>query len=173
MKKKAIKLNVNRQVHQLLVAPNETLLDVLREQLGLMGTRKGCDSGACGACTVIIDGAPALACLTLAVRGQQSEITTIEGLAHEGHLHPLQEAAVEHDAVQCGFCSPGWIMSAKALLDVNPAPTRDEVRTGIAGNLCRCGGYQRIEDAVLAAAAKGAAISCEDGPRPDPMSHAT
>lgn len=158
MKKKAIKLNVNRQVHKLLAAPNETLLDVLREQLGMTGTRKGCDTGACGACTVIVDGAPVLACLTLAVRCQESEITTIEGLAHEGRLHPLQEAAVEHDAVQCGFCSPGWIMSAKALLDANPAPTRDEVRTGIAGNLCRCGGYRRIEDAVLRAAEKGASV---------------
>lgn len=154
MKKIAIKLNVNQQTHEVSAAPNETLLDVLREQLGLMGTRKGCDAGTCGACTVIIDGNPALACLTLAARCQEREITTIEGLAHNGRLHPLQEAAVEHDAVQCGFCTPGWILSAKALLDSNPAPTRGEVRTAIAGNLCRCGGYQRIEDAILGAAEK-------------------
>lgn len=154
-KKAAIRLNVNQQVCNLVATPNETLLNVLREQLGLMGTRKGCDAGTCGACTVILDGNPVLACLTLAVRCQDGEITTIEGLAHEGRLHPLQQAAVEHDAVQCGFCTPGWILSAKVLLDGNPAPTRDEVRTAIAGNLCRCGGYQRIEDAILSAAAKG------------------
>jgi aerobic carbon-monoxide dehydrogenase small subunit len=120
----------------------------------LMGTRKGCGSGACGACTVIVDGSPTLACLTLAVRCQDSGITTIEGLAEGGQLHPIQEAAVEHDAVQCGFCTSGWILSAKALLDSNPAPSRHEVRTAIAGNLCRCGGYQRIENAILGAAAK-------------------
>jgi aerobic carbon-monoxide dehydrogenase small subunit len=158
-KKIAIKLNVNHQVHDLVAAPCETLLDVLREQLGMVGTRNGCDAGTCGACTVIVDGKPTLACLTLAVRCQGNEITTIEGLAHDGRLHPLQKAAVEHDAVQCGFCTPGWILSAKVLLDGNPAPTRDEVRTAIAGNLCRCGGYQRIEDAVLSAAAKAASVS--------------
>lgn len=170
VKKAAIRLNVNRQIQEVLAAPNETLLDVLREQLGLMGTRKGCDAGSCGACTVIVGGTPTLACLTLAVRCQESEVTTIEGLAHEARLHPLQAAAVEHDAVQCGFCTPGWILSAKALLDCNPAPTRDEVRTAIAGNLCRCGGYQRIEDAILGAAAKGATTLGVDWKPADGMS---
>ena len=154
MKKTTLRLTVNHEVREISAAPNETLLDVLREQLGLMGTRKGCDAGTCGACTVLVDGKPTLACLTLAARCQDREIVTIEGLAQQTKLHPLQEAAVAHDAVQCGFCTPGWILSAKALLDSNPAPSRDEVRTAIAGNLCRCGGYQRIEDAVLSAAEK-------------------
>lgn len=149
-----ITLNVNGQSHQLNIKVNETLLDVLREQLGLFGTKKGCDSGACGACTVIIDGEPALSCMTLAVRCQGREILTIEGLAPEGELHPLQESAIEHGAVQCGFCTPGWLMSAKALLDENPAPSRREVQAAIAGNLCRCTGYKQIEDAILAVAKK-------------------
>jgi carbon-monoxide dehydrogenase small subunit len=126
-------------------------LDVLREELALTGTKKGCDLGACGACTVIADGEPILSCMTLAVRCQSKEITTIEGLAQKGELHPLQNAAIEHDAVQCGFCTPGWLLSAKVLLENNPAPTREEVRTAIAGNICRCTGYKRIEDAILAA----------------------
>ncbi|WP_206812849.1 (2Fe-2S)-binding protein [Paradesulfitobacterium ferrireducens] len=149
-----ITLNVNGQSHQLNIKVNETLLDVLREQLGLFGTKKGCDSGACGACTVIIDGEPALSCMILAVRCQGREILTIEGLAPEGELHPLQESAIEHGAVQCGFCTPGWLMSAKALLDENPAPSRREVQAAIAGNLCRCTGYKQIEDAILAVAKK-------------------
>lgn len=149
-----ITLNVNGQSHQLNIKVNETLLDVLREQLGLFGTKKGCDSGACGACTVIIDGEPALSCMTLAVRCQGREILTIEGLAPEGELHPLQESAIEHGAVQCGFCTPGWLMSAKALLDENPAPSRRDVQAAIAGNLCRCTGYKQIEDAILAVAKK-------------------
>lgn len=149
-----ITLNVNGESHELNIKVNETLLDVLREQLGLFGTKKGCDSGACGACTVIIDGEPALSCMTLAVRCQGREILTIEGLAQEGELHPLQESAIEHGAVQCGFCTPGWLMSAKALLDENPVPTRQEVQAAIAGNLCRCTGYKQIEDAIMAVANK-------------------
>lgn len=152
--KRAISLTINGEVHEVLVAPNQTLLDLLREQLGLTGTRKGCDSGTCGACTVIINGEPVLSCLTLAVRCHGKMITTIEGLAQEGKLHPLQRAAIEHNAVQCGFCTPGWLLSAKALLDINPMPTPQEVRTAIAGNLCRCAAYEKIEESILAAAAE-------------------
>ena len=145
-------LNVNGNNYQVMVTANQTLLDVLREQLGLQGSKKGCDSGACGACTVIIDGEPALSCMTLAIRCEGREIVTIEGLSQNGELHPLQKSAVEHGAVQCGFCTPGWLMSAKVLLDNNEAPTLTEVREAIAGNLCRCTGYKKIEDAILAVA---------------------
>ncbi len=150
--KTTITMHVNGDAHELSVEPNQTLLDVLREELALTGTKKGCDSGACGACTVIVDGEPVLSCMTLAVRCQSKEITTIEGLARNGELHPLQMSAIEYDAVQCGFCTAGWLLSAKVLLENNPAPTREEVRTAIAGNICRCTGYKRIEDAILAAA---------------------
>lgn len=152
--KKIITLQVNGDVHELPVEPNQTLLEVLREELALTGTKKGCDLGVCGACTVIVNGEPVLSCMTLAVRCQSKEITTIEGLAQNGELHPLQKSALEHDAVQCGFCTPGWLLSAKVLLENNPAPTRAEVRTAIAGNICRCTGYKRIEDAILAVAGK-------------------
>ncbi len=148
--KKIITLLINGERYEILVKTNETLLDVLREKLGLIGTKKGCDSGVCGACTVIIDGQPVLSCMTLAIRCQNRSIMTIEGLAQNGQLHPLQISAIEHDAVQCGFCSPGWLLSAKVLLDNNPYPTLDEVRIGIAGNLCRCTGYRKIEEAILA-----------------------
>ncbi|NIS61923.1 MAG: 2Fe-2S iron-sulfur cluster binding domain-containing protein [Proteobacteria bacterium] len=152
--KKTIALRVNGDVHELSVEPNQTLLEVLREELALTGTKKGCDLGVCGACTVIVNGEPVLSCMTLVVRCQSKEITTIEGLAQNGELHPLQKSALEHDAVQCGFCTPGWLLSAKVLLENNPAPTRAEVRTAIAGNICRCTGYKRIEDAILAVAGK-------------------
>jgi len=150
--KRVITLRINGEIYELLVKTNETLLDVLREKLGLTGTKRGCDSGACGACTVIIDGEPALSCMTLAVRCQNRSIMTIEGLAQNGQLHPLQKSAMEHDAVQCGFCTPGWLLSAKVLLDNNPHPTLDEVRAAIAGNLCRCTGYRKIEESILAVA---------------------
>ncbi len=150
--KRVIRLQINGETYQLPVRNNETLLDVLREKLGLTGTKRGCDSGACGACTVIIDGEPALSCMTLATRCQNRSILTIEGLAQNGQLHPLQKSAIEHDAIQCGFCTPGWLLSAKILLDKNPHPTPDEVRTAIAGNLCRCTGYRKIEESVLAVA---------------------
>ena len=149
-----IALTVNEESYEVIVRPHWTLVDVLRDRFALTGTKKGCDSGACGCCTVLIDGEPAAGCMTLAIRCAGRRITTVEGLARDGHLHPLQEAAIEHGAVQCGFCTPGWLLSAKALLDHNPAPTRDDVRAAISGNLCRCTGYRKIEDAVLAAAAR-------------------
>ncbi|MEW6672132.1 MAG: (2Fe-2S)-binding protein [Thermodesulfobacteriota bacterium] len=147
-----IRLKVNGEEHDVSVEPNQTLLDVLREELSLTGSKKGCDSGVCGACTVIIDGKPVLGCMTLAVRCQGREILTIEGLSQNGRLHPLQQAAIDHNAVQCGFCTPGWILTAKALLENNPRPSREEIRHGIAGNICRCTGYKKIEEAIMAAA---------------------
>ena len=147
-----ITLNINGESHELLIGPHQLLLDVLRDQLGMIGTKKGCDIGACGACTVIIDGEPALSCMTLAIRCQNKQIITIEGLAEGGQLHPLQQAAIEHGAVQCGYCTPGWLLSAKVLLDRDSMPTPEEIRTAIAGNLCRCSGYQKIEECILAAA---------------------
>jgi len=153
---KTIQLQINGDPYELTVSPNQTLMDVLRDELSLIGTKKGCDSGACGACTVIMEGEPILSCMTLAIRCHNKKITTIEGLAENGKLHPLQEAAIEHHAVQCGYCTPGWLLSAKVLLDNNPHPTSEEIKEGIAGNLCRCTGYIKIEEAILAAAEKTA-----------------
>jgi carbon-monoxide dehydrogenase small subunit len=152
MADQGIVLSVNDRAYRIVVAPNETLLDALRDRLGLTGTKCGCDSGSCGACTVLVDNQPFLSCLTLAIRCEGRQITTVEGLAEGPVLHPLQQAAVEHGAVQCGYCTPGWLLSAKALLDKNPSPTRDEIRLAIAGHLCRCTGYQKIEDCVMAVA---------------------
>jgi carbon-monoxide dehydrogenase small subunit len=148
----AITLSVNGQEYALTVAANRTLLDVLRDDLSLTGTKKGCDEGTCGACTVIIDGKLALSCMVLAIRCRGKTIETIEGLAQNGTLHPLQQAAIDKNAVQCGFCTPGWLLSAKVLLENHPHPSRRDVKTAIAGNLCRCTGYTKIEDAILAAA---------------------
>lgn len=150
--KQAITLSVNDKEYKLDVAPNQTLLDVLRDKLSLTGTKKGCDEGTCGSCTVIIDGNPILSCMVLAVRCQGKTIETIESLSKNGVLHPLQQAAIEKNAVQCGFCTPGWLLSAKVLLDNQPHPSREDVRTAIAGNLCRCTGYIKIEDAILTVA---------------------
>ena len=130
------------------VPVNRTLLSVLREDLGLIGVREGCGVGECGACTVIMNGKTVNACMVLAPKADGATITTIEGLSDGEHLHPLQEAFIEEGAVQCGFCTPGMILSAKALLDENPFPTRLEIREGISGNLCRCTGYQQIVDAI-------------------------
>ncbi len=147
--KQLITLKDNGDSYELAVDPRRTLLEVLRTQLNLTGTKKGCDNGNCGACTVLIDGKAVASCLTLAVEAQGSEITTIEGLAKGTELHPLQKAFVEHGAVQCGYCTPGMIMSAKGLLDENPNPTEEEIRKAIEGNLCRCTGYQQIVEAIV------------------------
>jgi len=150
--KQNIQLNVNDELHQIIIEQNKTLIDVLREELGLMGTKKGCDEGSCGACTVLLDGTPVLSCLTLAVDAQGKKIQTIEGLAKGSELHPIQKAFVELGAIQCGYCTPGMILTAKALLDKNPDPTREEVIQALSGNLCRCTGYVKIVDAILHAA---------------------
>ncbi|TAK29327.1 MAG: (2Fe-2S)-binding protein [Chloroflexota bacterium] len=149
--KTVIELKVNGLICEVAVEPQRTLLEVLRESLGYTGTKKGCDSGDCGACTVIIDGRAVLACLTLAVDVQGKDILTIEGLATGDELHPIQRAFVEEGAVQCGFCTPGLILSSKALLDENPRPTGEQVRKAIGGNLCRCTGYAKVIEAIKAA----------------------
>ncbi|MDP2646889.1 MAG: (2Fe-2S)-binding protein [Desulfobacterales bacterium] len=146
--KRNLELTVNGEVWDLETGPHRTLLEVLREDLGLMGTKEGCGLGACGACTVLIDGSPALACLTLAVEAQGKSITTIEGLVKDGRPDPIQTAYINHGAIQCGFCTPGSILSAKALLDKNPKPSENEIKDALAGNLCRCTGYNKIIEAV-------------------------
>ena len=151
--KRTIQLKVNGDYYETVVDDRRTLLEVLRESLGLTGAKKGCDEGDCGACTVLLDGKAVPSCLVLAVEAQGKDITTIEGLAQGGKLHPIQEAFVKYGALQCGYCTPGMIMSAKALLDKNPKPTEDEIRMAIAGNLCRCTGYVKIIEAIQAAAA--------------------
>jgi carbon-monoxide dehydrogenase small subunit len=154
MKKLKICLDVNGERHELLLAPNRSLTQVLREDLGLTGAKHGCDEGECGACTVLFDGAPVNSCLVLAAQAEGHEITTIEGIADGTELHPVQQAFVEHGAVQCGFCTPGMVLAAKALLDRKKRPTEQEIRTAISGNLCRCTGYQKIVDAVQDAGRK-------------------
>ncbi len=154
--KKQIRLKVNGFEYDPLIDPHRTLLDVLREELGLTGTKKGCDKGACGACTVLIDGKAVLSCLTLAVECEGKAITTIEGLANRetGELDPLQQAFIDKTAFQCGFCTPGIIMSAKALLEDNPAPTEEEVKDALSGNYCRCISHYHVLEAVMAAGGK-------------------
>ncbi len=149
MKQVEITLRVNGIAYTLSVLPRRTLVEVLRETLGLTGTKKSCNEGECGACTVLIDGNPAASCLMLAIDAQGKEIMTIEGLAQGEKLHPIQEAFLRNGGIQCGFCTPGMVMSAKALLDENPGPTSVEVRRAISGNLCRCTGYQQIVDSIL------------------------
>jgi carbon-monoxide dehydrogenase small subunit len=146
-----IQININGEWKGGSVDPQTTLLDLLRETLGLTGPKKGCDEGDCGACTVLLNGKAVNACLVLAVRATGATVITIEGLGDPRHPHPLQWAFVENAAVQCGYCAPGMILSAKALLDENPDPTALEVRQALAGNLCRCTGYAKIVDAVLIA----------------------
>lgn len=150
--KQDIVLNVNGILYNVNVETHRTLVEVLRDTLGLTGTKKSCNEGECGACTVLMDGKPVASCLVLAVAAQGKEITTIEGLAQGERLDPVQEAFVKHTAIQCGFCTPGMVMAAKAFLEENPKPTPAEVRKAISGNLCRCTGYQQIVDAIMAAA---------------------
>ena len=146
-----VSFEVNNRPVELLVAPNRTLLDVLREDLGLTGVKHGCDDSNCGVCTVIMDGKAVKSCSVLIGQAQGTKVTTVEGLETENGLHPLQKAFIEHFAIQCGFCTPGMILSAKALLDENPNATEDEIREALHGNICRCTGYKKIVEAIEAA----------------------
>lgn len=148
MNKTDIRMRVNGQWHELSVEPKEMLLDVLRDRLKLKGTKYGCGTGDCGACKVLIDGTPKNSCVTLAVKCDNREITTIEGIGDSQNPHPIQEAMVQAHAIQCGFCTPGMVVSAKALLDQNPKPTREEIRAALKNNICRCTGYEKIVDAI-------------------------
>ncbi len=153
MTKELLTIRVNGESHTVAAEPHHTLLEVLREELQLTGTKHGCELGECGACTVLIDGVPVLSCLTLPAQlGDGAMVTTVEGLATGATLHPLQTAFAEEGAAQCGYCTPGMLMSAKALLDANPRPSRDEIAHAIAGNLCRCTGYTAIYEAIERAA---------------------
>jgi len=143
-----IPLTINGEHRELEVEPFRSLLDTLRNEAGLTGTKKGCDVGDCGACTVILDGKPVCSCLVLAAEAEGCEVTTIEGLSSDGKLHPLQESFLKFGGAQCGFCTPGVIMMAKALLDANPSPSEEEIRFAIAGNICRCTGYTKIIEAI-------------------------
>ena len=147
-----LKVTINGQKVNVAVSPGETLAEFLRVRLGLVGTKEGCDTGDCGACTVILNGKAVNSCLVLAVETEGGHVTTIEGLSSNGELHPLQQAFIDSGSVQCGFCTPGMIMGAKALLDENSNPSQEEIRLGLAGNLCRCTGYVNIIEAVTAAA---------------------
>jgi len=152
--KRVIELTINGSAYDVVISPQDLLIDVLRQKLDLTGTKKGCGQGDCGTCTVLIDGRRALACLTLAIACEGRRILTIEGMEKRGVLHPIQQAFIDKGAVQCGYCTPGMVMSAKALLDENPAPTEHEIKLGISGNLCRCTGYVKIVDAVRDAAGR-------------------
>jgi aerobic-type carbon monoxide dehydrogenase small subunit (CoxS/CutS family) len=150
-----IEFELNGERVTLETEAGESLLNVLRERLGLKGTKKGCGEGQCGACTVLLDGQPVNSCITLAWQARGRTVTTIEGLGQDGQLDPLQQSFIDHGAIQCGFCTPGMIMSAKGILLKNPVPSEPQIRSGLAGNLCRCTGYQAITDAVKAAAKTG------------------
>ena len=150
--KKLLQLTVNGDLRQILVEPYYSLLDTLRDELHLTGTKKGCDEGDCGACTVILNGKPVTSCLVLAHSAHDAQVTTVEGLASQDVLHPVQQAFAEHGGLQCGFCTPGLIMSAVGLLERNPSPSPEEVRYAIGGNLCRCTGYSKVVESILAAA---------------------
>ena len=153
--KHKIRFTINGDVKEIEIEPNKTLLKMLREDLDLTGTKEGCGAGECGACTVLVGNKPVNSCLMLAVEADGKEILTIEGLSDGVNLDPLQESFIKHNALQCGYCTPGMVMSAKALLNRNPHPTEEDVKEALAGNLCRCTGYQRIVDAVLDVAKKG------------------
>ena len=150
--KMQLTLTVNGETRDVVVAVHKSLLEVLREDLNLTGTKHGCELGECGTCTVLVDGVPVLSCLALPVELQGREIKTVEGMAENGRLHPLQQAFAELGAAQCGYCTPGILLTAEALLEETPTPTRDEVREALAGNLCRCTGYTKILEAVELAA---------------------
>jgi carbon-monoxide dehydrogenase small subunit len=150
--KRLITLTVNGTLYEVAVEPRQSLLQMLREELHLTGTKEGCSEGECGACTVLLDDITVDSCLIFALEAQGREVVTIEGLAQGDQLHPVQKAFAEHGAVQCGFCTPGMILAAKALLESNPQPTEAEIRQGISGNLCRCTGYVKIVEAIQAAA---------------------
>ncbi len=143
-----LSLSVNGEYFELEIPANRTLLDVLRNDLGLRGTKEGCGAGECGACTVLLDGEPVNSCLVLALQADGRRVITIEGLASGGKIHPIQEAFIKHGAIQCGFCTPGMILSARVLLDRNPNIGEREIREGLVGNLCRCTGYQKIVEAI-------------------------
>jgi len=163
-----ITLHVNGERHEVAVVPHHTLLEVLREDLGLTGTKHGCELGECGACTVLIDGVPMLSCLTLPLEVQDCEITTIEGLERNGKLHPLQETFAELGAAQCGYCTPGMLLSGVALLRSNAHPTREQMKEFLAGNLCRCTGYTKIYEAIDAAARRMSEEDDQPSPHSEP-----
>jgi carbon-monoxide dehydrogenase small subunit len=150
--KTLIRITVNQEEREMAIDPNMTLVDLLRDELGLTGTKKGCGLGECGACTVLLDGKPVNSCIVLAMEAHEREVVTIEGMETEEGLHPIQRAFVEKGAIQCGFCSPGMILSAKGLLDQNPNPDEQDIRKAISGNLCRCTGYQKIVEAIQSVA---------------------
>ena len=152
--KKPLQLTVNGDVRQILVEPYYSLLDTLRDELHLTGTKKGCDEGDCGACTVILDGKPVTSCLVLAHSAHDAQVTTVEGLAKQDVLHPVQQAFIDYGGFQCGICTPGMIMAAHALLEENPDPSEDEIKDWMMGNLCRCTGYYKILESIQAAAAQ-------------------
>lgn len=153
--KRIVKLMINVEAHEVATNVNRTLLEVLREDLALTGTKESCGQGACGSCTVLLDGLPVRSCLLLAVEAEGRHITTIEGLSKGEQLHPVQDAFIEHHAIQCGFCSPGMILTASAFLEKNPKPTEEEIRRALSGNICRCTGYAKIIGAVKALADSG------------------
>ncbi len=155
MKKIMLTLKINGDKYEIITYPNRTLLEILRDDLLLTGTKESCGEGACGACTVLLDGLPVRSCLLLATEVKNKEITTIEGLAKGEKLDPVQESFIEHHAIQCGFCSPGMILTAHSLLNHNPAPTEEEIRFAISGNVCRCTGYAKIVEAVKALSKRG------------------
>ena len=149
-----VSFTLNGKLQELEIEPNEFLLDVIRERLGLTGAKRSCDVQVCGACTLLVDGKPVSGCTTLAFEVDGRSVLTIEGLAKNGQLHPLQEAFIEHGGFQCGFCTPGMILAAKALLDENPSPTEDELKHYMHGNICRCTGYKKIIESIMVAAKK-------------------
>ncbi|MGD9032963.1 MAG: (2Fe-2S)-binding protein [Desulfobacteraceae bacterium] len=158
MKEIELDLKVNGVKYQVRIPPWRTLVEVLRETLGLTGTKKSCNEGECGACTVILDGRPVTSCLVLAIDAEGKDILTIEGLSQDENFHPVQDSFLKHGAVQCGFCTPGMVMSAKAFLDENPNPNLMEARKAISGNLCRCTGYQHIINSILAVSRTGGTV---------------